>query len=525
MKPYLQLLLRREAKEVLGRGGANLWTLTLVLVATFSSIAFSKGSMNYLQDKMEDPFTNWVSIAKATDDNRASDEEFNRFRDSLYDEANMKRFDYSAVLMSQHSHYTMVGLSGRNDYLSGLFFEQLNTRLVRQVLSPDNIVAGCRVDTTLLADRSLGVILTLGAIQRIGYSETHLPSYVSYLAYNEGADSLGFRLLDEDKLPVALPVLAVVRRLPGNAQMMAANYLYEQLTNSGANHPFHIAAHTDDYLRQLAFFVAEEQAEAFDAFAATAIPDSLRAAAQLLPDAGDRYAFMRCWRPGSVRMIAFGDGSTPLPLYQQVAYAIEDHFGDPTAVCRVFPIDAQVGKDTHSMSLAVEFRSLDHIGAFEAYAKEHHIQLEMEQVHSKQNFNAVTTMASVLSAAMVVFSIVCIIMFMVNMLQSYFQKVKHNIGTFKAFGMNGAELIKVYVMLLVAIVTAAVIMALAVTWLLQLLLPAIGVEKGGFNYLDVWNDTTCIATAVIFLSTVMTVVAVMTRLLSQTPGDLIYDRD
>ncbi len=31
--------------------------------------------------------------------------------------------------------------------------------------------------------------------------------------------------------------------------------------------------------------------------------------------------------------------------------------------------------------------------------------------------------------------------------------------------------------------------------------------------------------AVIFLSTVMTVVAVMTRLLSQTPGDLIYDRD
>lgn len=103
--------------------------------------------------------------------------------------------------------------------------------------------------------------------------------------------------------------------------------------------------------------------------------------------------------------------------------------------------------------------------------------------------------------------------------------MKHNIGTFKAFGMNGAELIKVYVMLLVAIVTAAVIMALAVTWLLQLLLPAIGVEKGGFNYLDVWNDTTCIATAVIFLSTVMTVVAVMTRLLSQTPGDLIYDRD
>ena len=54
-------------------------------------------------------------------------------------------------------------------------------------------------------------------------------------------------------------------------------------------------------------------------------------------------------------------------------------------------------------------------------------------------------MAAILSAAMVIFSIVCIIMFLVNMLQSYFQKVKRNIGTFKAFGMNAAELIYVYV--------------------------------------------------------------------------------
>jgi short-subunit dehydrogenase len=65
-------------------------------------------------------------------------------------------------------------------------------------------------------------------------------------------------------------------------------------------------------------------------------------------------------------------------------------------------------------------------------------------------------MASILSAAMVIFSIVCIIMFMVNMLQSYFQKVKRNIGTFKAFGMNGNELIQVYIIILVAIVCSGV---------------------------------------------------------------------
>jgi predicted lysophospholipase L1 biosynthesis ABC-type transport system permease subunit len=149
----------------------------------------------------------------------------------------------------------------------------------------------------------------------------------------------------------------------------------------------------------------------------------------------------------------------------------------------------------------------------------------MEQVHSKENFNAVTVMASILSAAMVIFSIVCIIMFMVNMLQSYFQKVKRNIGTFKAFGMNGNELIQVYIIILVAIVCSGVILALLITWSIQGLLPVIGIEKEGFNYLSLWNSTTYIATVVILASTVFTVVFVMTRLLNQTPGDLIYDRN
>jgi hypothetical protein len=58
MKQYLKLLMVREGNEVLGRRYSNLWLLTLVLVATFISIAFSEGGMIYLRDKMEDPFTN-----------------------------------------------------------------------------------------------------------------------------------------------------------------------------------------------------------------------------------------------------------------------------------------------------------------------------------------------------------------------------------------------------------------------------------------------------------------------------------
>ena len=257
MKSYLKLLLTREAKEVVGKKGFNLWLLTAVLVATFMSIAFSEGSMNYLKEKMEDPFTNWVSISRSTDDNQISNEEFNAFRDSLYLDSNKERFDYNAILTSQYSYYTMVGDSGRNHYLSARFFEHLNTKLVRKVLVKSNIVEGCSLDTTLLQDNTMGVIITLNAAKLLGYDEKHLPAYIGYLAHNDGADSLGMHFLVEDFIPIALPVLAVVKRLPNNAQMLSGNFLYEQLHNGGGTSPFHISSHYDDYLRQLAFYVAE----------------------------------------------------------------------------------------------------------------------------------------------------------------------------------------------------------------------------------------------------------------------------
>ena len=91
--------------------------------------------------------------------------------------------------------------------------------------------------------------------------------------------------------------------------------------------------------------------------------------------------------------------------------------------------------------------------------------------------------------------------------------------------MNTLELTQVYIIILIAIVLIAVVIALLITWAMQGLLPLLGVEKEGFNYLSLWNGTTYVATAVIFVSTIVTVVWVMTRMLSQTPGDLIYDRN
>lgn len=524
MKQYLKLLMAREGKEVLGKKGSNLWILTLVLVATFASIAFSEGSMIYLRDKMEDPFTNWVNIAKSTDAER-----FSKFCSDLNNPEYKERFGYSSVQMDQTTNWNMQGVDeSHQHFLSLRSFGQLHGSLIKAVLDENNVVSGAALDTALLDDNSLGVIITLDAMKRLGYTEKNIPSFIHRLIHvmdeeDKGkAESVGIKMSETGFFTVPLPVIAVVRRLPSNKDMVSANYLVYQLENNFSTYPFDLLGH-EEYRHQLHYYVSDEVGrDAFEDVVKKALPDSLKDNLQILDD--NETVNMRPWRAGSLLRIAIGDEMMDESVFRAVAERISPEF-DCEQVRRIHKYDVIDCPSSKGSYISIEFKELSHIREFEQFAKDYTVELDMAQVASKENFNAVTVMAAILSAAMVIFSIVCIIMFLVNMLQSYFQKVQRNLGTFKAFGMNTRELTQVYIIILITIVLAAVVMALMLTWLIQGVLPLAGVEKDGFNYLSVWNTTTYVATAVILISTILTVIVVMTRMLSQTPGDLIYDRN
>lgn len=514
MKQYLKLLMAREAKEVLGKHGTNLWLLTIVLVATFASIAFSEGSMIYLQDKMEDPFTNWVDIA--IDGGKTK---FGAFKEALDDPNLQREYGFGDVHGDREEYYDMQG----DKYLRCRHFGDMNSPLIRKILDADNIVGGCVIDTAMLTNNSLGFIITADAIRKLGYSTDSIPSYIYYKAYNQSADTLGFQLLEDKFLLIPLPVLAVVRRLPSNVDMMGTNYLSEQPMNDLV-YPFEFNQHID-YITDLRYFV-EEGTDEKDLLTQIkkVFPDSIASRTNFLEE---DIIEMRSWKKG--KQLKLDYGAEP-PLYTTQQWLAVDkkiqQLCESQDVIRIYNYETSTNNNIPDRYISLTFQNLDNIRAFEDFAKtEYQIQIDMSQVASKENFNAVTVMAAILSGAMVIFSLVCIIMFLVNMLQSYFQKVKRNIGTFKAFGMNAKELIQTYVLILVMIVCSAVIMALLITWCIQGLLPVIGIEKDGFNYLSLWNTTTYVATAIVVVSTIFTVSIVMSRMLSKTPGDLIYDRD
>ena len=176
--------------------------------------------------------------------------------------------------------------------------------------------------------------------------------------------------------------------------------------------------------------------------------------------------------------------------------------------------------------ISVRFSDLGKIRAFETYVKDNFkVRIEMAQINAKENFNAVTVMANILSWAIIAFSMACIILFIVNLFQSYFQKVKRNLGTFKAFGISNRQLIGVYLLIMLFTIIVSVMASLCVSYLIELILPLIGIMKDDtFGYFMLANSKTWYSIAIILVSSMFTVYVVMRRLLSSTPGNLIYDR-
>ena len=518
---YFRLFVKREGKIVLGKNLSNLWLLTAVLTATFLAIAFSNASLDYLSYKMDDPFINWVDIKNEHTG------EFMNLGEALRSDENKERFHYHDYQMDYYSAYDFYGKDDDvSVYLKGRFFEDLDTDLVREILKDDNIVRNWTVDDISKVDtNTIGIIITGEALAKLRYDRA--PAYIAYKSGSPdiaGAYEYGVAVVEETSRSAfaraPIPVLAVVNKLPGNVDFIADSYLHEQIRN-GKTWPFDLARAI--YAETLCYFVPEDIGmEAF-------VSDVTVIAEKYMSEIeADEYSF---YVP---QIVPFRKGDfVTFRSYDWAGYqAWHDIDGEimekyrSRDVHRVYEYEFSDDPLSHTSFISVHFEDLDRLRDFEKYVyDEFKVKIEMAQVNAKENFNAVSIMGNTLSWGIIVFAIVCIILFIVNLLQSYFQKVRRNLGTFKAFGISSAKLISVYLLIMAAIIICALLMSLSFTWILQGLMHVCGILKDGvYDYLSLWSIKTASAIIIIISAALLTVYMVMTGLLRSTPGDLIYDR-
>ena len=515
---YFKLFVKREGKVVLGKRYSSLWLLCSVLTATFLAIAFSNASLDYLSYKMNDPFINWVDIP-----NSYESSDMDGFEQALHLDEYKSKYHYRNHQTDKYWYqsYATADKSGTT-HLHQRFFGDISTPLVQAILHESNVIDKCCIVDTLLCNDSFGVIVTEEAlVSKLRYKEA--PAYIyckmhtDYDALDYGAD------VDEEEMAlVPVPVLAVVKQLPSSMDLIGTKFFYQQ----NLEHAFNLCNPT--YFSSLIYFVPENvDAKQFSQDAESVMkanttqsffPSKKELPRMLGHKAGNFVAMIYDYEDD----LTIDDFATNKKINEEILAKYAEK-----GVERIF--DYETSEEPMSDSdnyISIHFEDLDMISEFAAFAKEYFkIDIEMSQINAKENFNEVSIMANILSWTMIVFAIVCIILFIVNLLQSYFQKVKRNLGTFKAFGISNYELIMVYVLIMMATICASIVISLSLTWFIQEFLSLVGIQKDPlFGYLDLWSSKTFWSVVVIVLASVYTVYTVMKNLLKDTPGDLIYDR-
>ena len=515
---FFSLFVKREWKVVLGHKFSNLWLLVAMLTVTFMAIAFSSASLNYLSDKMNDPFIKWVDIK-----NSYGEGDFVGLESALNLSENRERFDYNSYQSDYYFSYMFFGAEGNMlQYFQCRFFQDIQTELVSAILSEDNVVRHtCVADISTLSNESAGIIITDNALSKLGYEEA--PAYIDLCHFSEGADSLGFSLYDNKFARVPVPVLAVVKRLPSSVDIISTKFFYEQENNDNS-YPFNLSCN-HEYSESLRYFLPESIS--VDAFSS-----SLAEVASLMSSREtqiDEYSFYKPeiipYLPGRyVSLIGVEDPLIPMEV-NAINDVVMEKWKDK-GVCRVFDYNFSPYEISEKTYLSVYFNKLKQIKQFEDFVGEYKVKIDMSLINSKDNYNAVSVMANILSWAIIIFAIVCVILYIVDLLKSYFQKVKRNIGTFKAFGVSNKRLVNIYLLIVEATIAIATLIGLSVTFIVQECFQLFGLLKEGtYNYLALGSPKTFATIIIILVASVITIYQVMGQLLKQTPGDLIYDRE
>ena len=159
---------------------------------------------------------------------------------------------------------------------------------------------------------------------------------------------------------------------------------------------------------------------------------------------------------------------------------------------------------------------------------QNNIEVDTGAVKEKKNFNYLSKMTLLISGLLIVFAVLAISLFISNLLKTHLNKVKMNLGTYKAFGLSNNESQSIYLKIMIKFISIAISLALLVALVLgniiEKTLETFYKVEDQSKYFILDDTITYIMLSVIILVTVLVSFINIKKILSKTPGDLIYNR-
>ncbi len=521
------LFLKREGITLMGKGYINFIVLCGILLLTFLSIGFASGSLDYLKAKINDPYINWVAVAIPRDQSHLAASYAQKLNK---DEGLKEKYQYRRVLF--HRRYPLEFWNKKNQQLDdhyGRSFE-LEDPLLQELFKEENYILG---EKDFRDQEDLGLIVKASFLEQMGY-EKDAP-YLLMATYVDTTYNYKHKDIIPQEHLFPIPIRAVVKDLPGLNEFAFTHFFFRQVTIINTQNPFNRArteglsfyTETSDAAEQLkqALEQLKGNLQKVDPQVSTGIIEFNEA---------DTNA---PWKNGFSCEIYFPSSFLTLSqrdsLYTTI---INSPVLEATSIppLRLYTCKtAQSHTTTPYDYISIDFASLSKIREFrsEVLQKKYHLSIDMVQLEALENYHFVSRLSRIISASLILFSVLSICFFLTNVLRTHLDKIKGNIGTFKAFGLDKTSILRIYLMLILGITS----LALLLSWLIAWAIGKMGLVEGllssvhdslenNVTYFNLWSYPTWAAIVLILLMVCVVVWWVASSILNKTPGDLIYNR-
>lgn len=533
LKSFNALFYLKEGKSLLGKYFVNFWILLLLLSVSLLAIGFANGSLSYLDKKMHDPFVDWIPLKVPFE--RGGEESIKKDLRQIENDSLKKRFIYSTVSVFTEQHFYVMDFKDKNISLSSevkgrsIDVNKDRSLLVEHILGGENFIAGNR--SGFIGEKDLSVIVRKSFLESL-----HYPRDAEYIYIEQSfTDSMGSKV----DLFIPVPIRAIVKEVPGKNDILFTAYFYNAW-NQAEDDAFDIRTK----LNTIIFYLKGEKAKAVK------VLDFIKEAFSSNPNLSKYSAFQPEFSLNE-HVQSFGQGFDfmvrffyPLETKREmdavtakISSEVINKF--PNLNATVIYYYDQVNERFEPIvydGMSIYFGKLDSVRGMNNYiiknlnerSSRGKIEMDESQIKEKENFNFLNNITLAVSYLIIVFGCLALSIFIFNLLRNHLQKVTMNIGTFKAMGLSNTRSLTIYFLIITVFIFSGIILSFLLvgglgTFINIALMYILNVE-GNVEYFKLIDPKTF--WSLIIFSVVSLLVSWITikKILSKTPGDLIYNR-
>jgi hypothetical protein len=522
---FTLLFLNKEGKTLLGKRYSNFIFLFLILFITFLAIGIANGSLHYLEKKMNDPFINWVSVDIPFG---RADSVPSYIKQLTLDTVERERLEYANIKAFTFCYLSFYDKKGTSHYSRrGRTIEADDPLLTEIFNRPGNLLKGRQFKS----NDELGLIVTAKLLIKLNYNPNSTVLFINH--------AIGDPTNNEKDIPVPLPILAVVKDLPGLTDFFVTPNFHIQRYETPGENPFNPAF--TNHIELLTF--TKSDANKLEKAVSGFFKNNLTFQQYDPRPWQDTNA--RAYETAYVVKIGLKP-DTSYALRKNIFSALSQekevrkinfiHYYDFYTSTSAF--DTNVLKSYDRMS--IKMLKLAKVNALGGHLlKKFNLRLDMAQVQTVENYSFISNLTNIISLTLIVFSILSICLFISSLLKNHLERMKMNIGTFKAFGLDNKALAQIYVAIIFMFIFSAMALAILLSWIygnlggVRFLFFLTGREvEANENYFELvkpWSDHSLIGWSAfsvifIFLTSYVVLKYITGKIFSKTPGDLIYDR-